>query len=138
MDHFHNENKTSSVMQSRRLNLFWISKTEKWNFFFPPFDNQDHRHYIWTERHSAYDITELWDTYYQKVGHTAQNIQIALSIYTLPLCPTFAKLFTVLKVQRKTQKISLRSKTVYEIDPMNVSKMRPIYKRALVVQSWEQ
>ena len=33
------------------------------------------------------------------------------------LHPTFEKLFTVAKVQRKVQKFGVESKTVYEIDP---------------------
>ena len=36
-----------------------------------------------------------------KVGRTAHIIEIAQSICTLRLCPTFEKLFTGIKVQRK-------------------------------------
>ena len=51
-----------------------------------------------------------------KVGHTAQNIEIALSICALHLRPAFEKLFSSVRVQRKAQKISGGCKTVYEID----------------------
>ena len=34
---------------------------------------------------------------------------------------TFEKLFTGAKVQRKAQKIEVRCKTVYEIDPMSLT-----------------
>ena len=52
-----------------------------------------------------------------KVGRTAQNIEIALSIYALRLRPTFKELFTNIKDWCKAQKIGIGHKTVYEIDP---------------------
>ena len=55
-----------------------------------------------------------------KVGHTAQNIEIALSICALHQRPTFEKLFSGVRVQRKAQKIGGGRKTVYEIDLKSV------------------
>ena len=51
-----------------------------------------------------------------KVGRTVQIIEIALSIFTLRLRPTFEKLFTCVKVGRRAQKIGVGCKTFYEMD----------------------
>ena len=46
----------------------------------------------------------------------AQKIEIALSIYALPLRSTFEKLFTGVKVGQKAQKIGIGRNAVYEIE----------------------
>ena len=59
------------------------------------------------------NLTKRTGVNFIKVGRKAQIIEIAKSIYALRLHPTFEKLFTGVK-----EKISVRRKTVYEIDPL--------------------